>query len=67
MERINYRRPHRAIVRCKAKMHLLQTAEPSFKWSESVDDILLKELSAVLFQSNQYHVLFDQCQSKQDG
>ncbi len=66
MERINYKRPHRAVIRCKAKMHLLQASEHSFEWSESVDDTLLKELSAVLFQSSRYQALFQQCQSMQD-
>ncbi len=66
MDRINYKRPHRAVVRCRAKMRLLQAAEHSLEWSESVDDFLLKELSGVLFQSHHYQGLFKQCESKQD-
>lgn len=66
MEQINYKRPHRMVIRCKAKMRLLQAVEHPFEWSESIDDALLKELSAVLFQSHQYRVLFQQCRSKQE-
>lgn len=47
-------------------MRLLQASEHPFEWTESLDETLLKELSAVLFQSNQYQTLFQQCQSRQD-
>jgi UDP-galactopyranose mutase len=66
MEQVNHKRPHRAIVRCKAKMHLLQTDFNSFEEAELLDDVLLKDLAATLFQSSRYEVLCKQCQTSQD-
>ena len=65
MESFNCKRPHRAIVRCKAKMQLLEMGFSAFEESDPVDDALLKDLAAALFQSNQYHALNEQCQSKE--
>jgi hypothetical protein len=64
MESVNYNRPHRAVIRCKAKMRLLQIADECF---EAVDDTLLKELAATLLHSNYYQMLYQQCQSKQEA
>lgn len=50
-------------------MQLLQAADDCdncIEWAEP-DDLLLKELAVTLFQSNQYQVLYQQCQSKQDA
>jgi hypothetical protein len=65
MDFVNYKRPHRAIVRSKAKLQLLQSAEVDFQWSET-DDALLNDLATTLFQSDQYQTLYSQCQSKPD-
>lgn len=65
MKSVEYHRPHRAVIRCKAKMQLVQAAAECFEWSET-DETLLKELSETLFQSNRYQSLYAQCQSKQD-
>lgn len=62
---VNYKRPHRAIVRSKAKLQLLQSAHTDFQWSET-DDALLNDLATTLFQSNHYQRLYSQCQSKPD-
>ncbi len=65
MEPVNYRRPHRAIIRCKAKMQLLQTVNDCLDWFEE-NDILLKELAATLFYSDYYQALYERCQSQKD-
>jgi hypothetical protein len=67
MESVNYKRPHRAIIRCKAKIQLLQIAADFGQWFEPVDETLLKELAANLFRSAQYQMLYELCQSKQDA
>lgn len=67
MELANRHRPHRAIIRCKAKMHLLETIDDNFDWDEPFDDALLKELAESLFQSSQYQVFFENCLSKQEA
>ena len=67
MELVNRHRPHRAVIRCKAKMHLLETTDEHFDWDKPFDDTLLKELSTSLFQSNQYQIFFEQCHSKQEA
>jgi glutamate-1-semialdehyde aminotransferase len=66
MEQVNYKRPHRMMICGKAKMQILQAADASYEWFEEVDDRLLKELAATLFQSERYQVLFARCQSKPD-
>jgi hypothetical protein len=45
-------------------MRLLQVADECF---EAIDDALLKELAATLFHSNQYQMLYQQCQSRQEA
>ena len=64
MELVNRHRPHRAVIRCKAKMHLLETIDEHFDWDEPFDEALLKELAASLFQSSEYQVFFEQGVSK---
>lgn len=65
MEPVNHRRPHRAIIRCKAKMQLLQTVNDCSDWFEE-NDILLKELAATLFYSARYQALYERCESQTD-
>jgi hypothetical protein len=67
MALVNYYRPHRAVVRCKAKMHLLETVDDNFDWDESSIDSLLKELATSLFRSRQYQVFFEKAYSKQEA
>jgi len=64
MEFINYRRPHRAVLRCKAKMQLLQTFDDRSDWLEP-DDTLLKQLATALFHSPYYQTLYQRCESPQ--
>ena len=64
MESINYRRPHRALLRCKAKMQLLQTFDNRSDWLEP-DDTLLKQLATALFHSSYYQTLYQHCDSPQ--
>ncbi|MGB3616026.1 MAG: hypothetical protein WBA10_19700 [Elainellaceae cyanobacterium] len=59
MDSVSHHRPHRTVIRCKAKMQLLETASSCFSCDESVDDDLLKDLSVVLFQSKQHQVFFE--------
>jgi hypothetical protein len=59
MELVDRHRPHRAVIRCKAKMQLLEIADESFDWDKPFDDALLKELATSLFQSNRYRVFFE--------
>ena len=67
MELVNHRRPHRAIVRCKAKMQLLKMADDCLDWNEPGIDTLLEELAATLFQSDRYWLLYKQCHSTQEA
>jgi hypothetical protein len=67
MELANRHRPHRAVIRCKAKMRLLENISDNFNWDEPFDDTLLKELANGLFQSNQYQVFFEKFHSKQEA
>ncbi|MBW4469761.1 MAG: hypothetical protein KME45_05080 [Stenomitos rutilans HA7619-LM2] len=67
MELANRHRPHRAVVRCKAKMLLLETIDEQFDWDCPFDDTLLKELATGLFQSRQYQLCFEKCLSKQEA
>lgn len=60
MESVNLHRPHRAVVRCKAKMYLLETAKSYSESDTPIDDALLKELSKPLFSSQQYRIFFEQ-------
>jgi hypothetical protein len=63
MELVNYR-PKRAVIRCKAKMQLLEAEDGYFEWDELRGDGLLEELAATLFRSNRYQMLYQQCRSK---
>ncbi len=56
MEQVNFKRPHRAIVRCQAKMHLLKTSFNQFEETEPIDDALLKDLTTTLFRANPHSV-----------
>ena len=67
MELVNRYRPHRAVVRCKAKMQLLETIDKNFDWDKPFDDVLLKELATSLFQSSRYQVFFEKCHAKQEA
>ncbi len=67
MELVNRHRPHRAVIRCKAKMHLLEAIDDNFDWDKPFDDALLKDLAASLFRSSQYQVFCEQCLSKQEA
>jgi len=67
MELVNSHHPRRAILRCKAKMQLLQAADDNcFDWPE-VTDALLNQLAATLFESTHYQALYQGCQSKQQA
>lgn len=66
MELVDSHRPHRAVIRCKAKMQLMETADDCFRWNDPFDDTLLKDLAAGLFQSQQYRVFFEQQHSKSE-
>jgi len=63
MELVNHR-PKRAVIRCKAKMQLLETDDDCSKWHEPIAEDLFEELAATLFQSNRYQTLYQQCRSK---
>jgi hypothetical protein len=63
MELMTYH-PKRAVIRCKAKMQLLEADDDHFEWNEPIADALLEELAATLFQSNRYQTLYQQCGSK---
>jgi hypothetical protein len=63
MELVNHR-PKRAVIRCKAKMQLLEAADDCSTWHEPIAEALLEELAATLFQSNRYQTLYQQCRSK---
>lgn len=53
----------RSVVRCRAKQRLL--IDPDYSEAiESIDDSLLKELAATLFQANRYHPLTAGCGSE---
>ncbi|MBW4692759.1 MAG: hypothetical protein KME27_13455 [Lyngbya sp. HA4199-MV5] len=67
MELANRHRPHRAVIRCKAKMLLLETIDEQFDWGKPFDETLLKELATGLFQSNQYQTFFETCLSRQEA
>ncbi|WP_416666369.1 hypothetical protein [Egbenema bharatensis] len=57
MEQVNFKRPHRAIVRCQAKMHLLEISFNQSEETEPIDDALLKDLTTTLFQSNPHSIM----------
>lgn len=65
MELANRHRPHRAVIRCKAKMRLLEAIDEHFDWDNPFDDALLRDLATSLFQSSQYQGFFEQCLSEQ--
>jgi hypothetical protein len=65
MDSVNHYRPHRAIIRCKAKMKLLKLAEDDFDWAEPVAGTLLEEIAATLFQSHRWQAFYQQRCSKQ--
>lgn len=66
MDLVNHR-PHRAIIRCQAKMQLLDGMKDCAEWIEPASDVLLSELAATLFQSERYRDLYQQCRSKQEA
>lgn len=66
MEFVNRYRPHRAVIRCQAKMQLLETADDCQIWGEHLDETLLKELAASLFQAQSYRIFFEECHSKHE-
>ena len=67
MELVNSHHPRRAILRCKAKMQLLQAADDNcFDWS-AANHALLNSLAATLFESTHYQALYQGCQSKQQA
>lgn len=65
MESVNLHRPHRAVIRCKANMLLLETANDYSDSNGSIDEALLKELSKPLFRSKKYQIYFEQGHPKQ--
>ncbi|MBW4657975.1 MAG: hypothetical protein KME15_04825 [Drouetiella hepatica Uher 2000/2452] len=68
MALINHR-PHRAAIRFKAKMQLLETTDEFFGTDDCFESAnpLLEELAATLFQSRQYLVFYEQHHSKQEA
>ena len=62
MELVNHR-PKRAVVRCMAKMHLLEAADDAL-WDEPIADELLEELADTLFRSRRYQAMYQECRSK---
>ena len=55
----------RSVIRCRAKQRLL--IDPDYSESiESIDDSLLKELAATLFQTKRYQPLIAGCDLKQE-
>ncbi|MBE9138495.1 hypothetical protein IQ254_15070 [Nodosilinea sp. LEGE 07088] len=64
MELVNRHRPHRSVIRCKAKMQLLETNDDCLGWREPLDDALLKELAVGLFQAAPYRIFFEKGHSK---
>jgi hypothetical protein len=68
MDLVNHpHRPHRAVIRCQAKMLLLDGMQDCVDWLEPASDLLLSELAATLFQSDRYRNLYQQCRSKQEA
>lgn len=67
MESVNHYRLHRAVIRCKAKMQLLETANDYSDWDKPFDDALFKELAMGIFQSNQHQVFFEKYYSKHEA
>jgi hypothetical protein len=65
MESINLHRPHRAVIRCKAKMSLLETANGYSDSYNPPDEALLKELLKPLLMSKKYRIFFEQGHPKQ--
>ncbi len=67
MELISHR-PHRAAIRFKAKMQLLETTDEFFGTDDCCKSAnLLEELATTLFQSRQYLVFYEQHHSKQEA
>jgi hypothetical protein len=66
MDLVNRHRPHRAVVRCKAKMQLMEATVDCFNWDQPFDETLFGELATDLFQSSQYQIFFERCHSKQE-
>jgi vacuolar-type H+-ATPase subunit C/Vma6 len=55
----------RSVLRCRVKQRLL--IDPDYAEAiESIDDDLLKELAATLFQTERYHRLIEGCDSAQE-
>jgi hypothetical protein len=68
MELVNsHHRPHRAVIRCKVKIQLLETADDGFEWAEPGAEALLEELAATLFQSDRYRAMYEQCRSRNEA
>ena len=58
--------PKRVFVRYRAKVQL-QTDVASVAIPECIDEELIKEISATLFQSELYRSLYSQCRSKREA
>jgi hypothetical protein len=68
MELVNHpHRPNRTVIRCKAKMQLLDSMTDCAEWIEPDFDTLLSELATTLFQSDRYQQMYQQCRSKQEA
>jgi hypothetical protein len=68
MELIHHR-PHRAAIRFKAKVQLLETTDEFFGTGDCCESSnpLLEDLAATLFQSRQYRVFYEQPHSKREA
>jgi hypothetical protein len=65
MELVNsHHRPHRAVIRCKVMIQLLEMADDCFESIEPGENALLEELAATLFQSERYRAMYQQCRSR---
>lgn len=56
----------RAVIRCKAKQHLLKETD----WLDApvcMDDVLIKDLTTVLFQSREYQALYAHCRTRAEA
>ena len=67
MESVNYIRPMRSVIRCKAKMQLLQAASDPTAEPLCISDELLRELAATVFNSSRYQTLLQYCRSQSDA
>lgn len=66
MELANYAHPLRSIIRCKARMQLLQEVDPA-EAPLPVDEKLLKDLAAAVFNSSQYQTFYKTCRSQPEA